>query len=184
MADSSRVVISWSAGRIELDAAPSQSPQFSADVTEHPVEDGASVADHVRRKSDSLAVDGILSDTPLAGTPEPGRALRLLGELERLIGSAELLTVTTVFGTRGNLTLASLSATPLGVGIRVSLSLKQIRIARSKWVAVEAVPRSARAKASTGMQPTEEAEPAQAAKSKSALKGITDGISGFFGGGK
>ena len=50
---------------ITLDALISQSPQYSSEVTEHPVEKGADITDHVRPKSLNLSIEGMISETPI-----------------------------------------------------------------------------------------------------------------------
>lgn len=51
----------------ELDVAVSEDHSFEADVTEHPVEIGADVSDHVRARPVTVTIEGIVSDTPIGG---------------------------------------------------------------------------------------------------------------------
>jgi len=63
--------ISWTdaAGNallVELDAAPTQTWESTAEVTEHPVETGSAIGDHVRPANDTISVEGILTNTPVS----------------------------------------------------------------------------------------------------------------------
>src|SRR5687767_8934803 len=51
---------------IELDASISEQHTGEVEVTDHPVEKGANVADHARPKPNMLTIDGMISNTPLS----------------------------------------------------------------------------------------------------------------------
>lgn len=51
---------------IEFDATVNDSHSASAEITEHPVEDGASVSDHVRPGLDRVSLRIVISDNPIA----------------------------------------------------------------------------------------------------------------------
>jgi len=59
------------AGLIELDAVLSEGHESSADVTEHPVEAGVAITDHVRRKLRTLEIQGVVTSTPIVKNPDP-----------------------------------------------------------------------------------------------------------------
>ena len=59
-----------------IDVATAVDHRRDAEVTEHPVEDGADIADHIRTLPAIVVVTGIVSDTPLSAT-----APRRLGDL-------------------------------------------------------------------------------------------------------
>ena len=48
-------------GDIILDTVYDEHPKYSVNVTEHPIEDGQSIADHVERESDKMDISGILT---------------------------------------------------------------------------------------------------------------------------
>lgn len=50
---------------LELDVATTETYGATAEVTEHPVETGSAVADHVRPASDTFTVEAIVSNTPI-----------------------------------------------------------------------------------------------------------------------
>src|SRR5215469_8257121 len=50
---------------LELDAAIAEMHSASNEITDHPVEDGADITDHVRVKPDTVTIEGIISNTPV-----------------------------------------------------------------------------------------------------------------------
>lgn len=50
---------------LEFEATISTQHQGDAVVTEHPVEQGADVTDHIRRSPETLEINGVVSNTPL-----------------------------------------------------------------------------------------------------------------------
>lgn len=51
--------------KIEMDATVSTNDDISTTVTDHPVEDGANIADHIRDEPDKLTIEGIVTRTPV-----------------------------------------------------------------------------------------------------------------------
>lgn len=52
---------------ISFDIVTSETPVLSNTITEHPVEEGANVADHIRPNLDTLSMEVFVSNTPLTG---------------------------------------------------------------------------------------------------------------------
>lgn len=50
---------------IWLDCSVRETHTLSADVTEHPVETGADVADHIRPRARTVSIEGLISNTPI-----------------------------------------------------------------------------------------------------------------------
>jgi len=50
---------------LELDARISETPEFKNEVTLHPVEDGSSVADHIRVMPEKVVINGLVSSSPV-----------------------------------------------------------------------------------------------------------------------
>jgi len=65
-------------GEVTVDASISEGHYVSADVSDHPVERGSDITDHVRKRNPSLSIEAIITNTPL-GTSYP---------LQTAIGSA------------------------------------------------------------------------------------------------
>jgi len=50
---------------ITVDATMNETHSMEAEVTEHPVEQGANISDHIRPKLKRYTIDGIISNTPI-----------------------------------------------------------------------------------------------------------------------
>ena len=50
---------------LDLDVATAEGYESSAEVTEHPVETGSAIADHVRPANDTISLEGIISNAPI-----------------------------------------------------------------------------------------------------------------------
>jgi hypothetical protein len=63
------LLLEWTMGgadvALEIDASPSQGYEATAEVTEHPVEQGAPVTDHIRPNNPTITVEGVISNTPV-----------------------------------------------------------------------------------------------------------------------
>lgn len=68
-----KLLISWdddaapglAAGAVELDAVSLLGFESAAEVTEHPVETGPSVGDHIRPMNGTVTLEGIITDAPI-----------------------------------------------------------------------------------------------------------------------
>jgi hypothetical protein len=68
------ISITWSdeagaAQSISFDVDVSETHELTSDVTKHPIEGGADIADHIRTNLDVFSFDAFVSDTPLASNP-------------------------------------------------------------------------------------------------------------------
>lgn len=61
MADAKHVVI----GDIWIDVSLSETHGVSAEVTDHPVEEGANIADHIRPQPRTFSIQGLVTNTPI-----------------------------------------------------------------------------------------------------------------------
>lgn len=50
---------------VVLDAVTEEAPEFNADVTQHPVESGPEVSDHIQLKNPTLTLKGTISNNPI-----------------------------------------------------------------------------------------------------------------------
>jgi hypothetical protein len=67
-------VITWeddggAAQTLELDADLQEAHDLGSDITEHPVEEGADVTDHVRPRLRRVTIEGYVTDTPMITNP-------------------------------------------------------------------------------------------------------------------
>ncbi len=111
----------------------------SVDVTEHPVERGANIADHAQVKPKVLGFAGIVSETPFdfvdtAGGPD--RIRRALDFLDSIAG--QLCTVVCeVFGTYENMTITRYPARRGKMRkIDVDCEFKQVRLAEAGLITI------------------------------------------------
>lgn len=117
-------VISWkddsgNEQSVTFDALKDESFSREVDITEHPVETGANISDHVRPKVAQLRVSGVLTDAlrevftsgSIVTRARPGRALANFKQLEALRDAATLVTVTTPARKHENMLIQSLSWT-------------------------------------------------------------------------
>ena len=144
-----QVVISSDDSQIAFDATVSERHQSKLVVTEHPVENGANVADHARKEPDVLDINGIISNHPIllnfdeslrpsvVGTSPFERAQSAFDEFQRLQNIAALLTVATETRTYENMMITSLAA-PKDAAKRfilyIALTLREFRRASVETV--------------------------------------------------
>lgn len=114
-------------GEVEFDAVINEVTTTDSNVTEHPVEEGADVADHVQIKSETLSLSIVIVGD---------RASEKLAQLQRFQQERELLTFLGV-ETAKQVVIENMSRTRTaltGDGFEFSLSLRKIRIARLQEV--------------------------------------------------
>lgn len=135
---------------VEFDATLSANHQSTATITNHPVEEGADVTDHIRDESDTLTINGIVSnDPPIAlksfrakpsrrGGDPRSRAEDAYEELRRFKKEGRLLKVTTKLRDYTNMAISSVSTVQdnkTGEITNIVLSLQEIVIAFTQTVA-------------------------------------------------
>jgi len=173
-------------GVVELDAALSETHSKEALVTDHPVEFGADVSDHIRRLPDSVEINGIVSNTPLvflsAVTESPTRAEDAYEELRRIMDEGELVTVATTLREYSNMALTNLAVArdaASGNVMNATMSLREIIIAETQTVEAPVPAAAANSKpVNQGKQAAKPANAAQAAKSQSILSSVGEALFG------
>lgn len=180
-------------GSVELDASVSEVHTADAEITEHPVEAGANISDHIRQKPDTLTMEGLVSNTPLpapssdltfrrtAGSVqfdsrselEPARAGTAYRDLLSIKESGTLVTVVTALRVYERMAIKNLSVprdVKTGQAVRFTAQLVQVLTVESKTVTVDLV--SAKKKVSLGKK----AAPTTPApiRAKSVLLGIVN----------
>lgn len=72
---------------LEIDVTPTEGYESSAETTEHPVETGSAIADHVKPGNDTLTLEGVISNTPVRVPTTHTRGLtRQAGNLDLTVG--------------------------------------------------------------------------------------------------
>jgi hypothetical protein len=138
-------------GGLLIDASVSETHTIDADVTEYPVESGATISDHVQVKSPEVEMEGVITDAPLGYV--------LVGNIENVVRSVSVLfggskrsidgynvlvnlqanripfDVYTTLRKYQNMVIKSLRVirtSQTGASVHFSASLKQINIATSQ----------------------------------------------------
>lgn len=127
---------------VEFDTVISEQHQADLEVTEHPVEQGGKIVDHVRAKPLSLTFEALISNTPLRreDRADSGRAEAALARLQEFKAQGRLVQARTTLRQYDDMVLTSL-ATPRdaksGDALRFSVTLKQVRVVSSQRVKVD-----------------------------------------------
>jgi len=171
-------------GDLALDCTVTETHTATSTVTQHPVESGANITDHIRPDPVKLAITGIVSDTPI-GAREVQKALNVGGvsvqirqqdtptspvgfgraawsKLEEIRNAAKPVTVLTRDKKYESMAMVSLSIpkeAKNGGALYFTAQFEQVRIVfnRSTRVVVAKAPKSHK-KQDTGKQPTAELE--------------------------
>jgi hypothetical protein len=190
-------------GEVELDATISQVHTLEADVSDHSVEEGSDISDHVRPRPKMVQLDGQVSDVAIE-TGYPGQsAVSSIVSLvkgddpvkaawEVLSGyfeNGELIELVTSLATYENVLIASFAVTrdaSSGRILRFSMTLKQIKIVSTATAAALAIPKNnVGGKGADGNKNSagkKQAKKASQAKRQSVLASAVDAGAGFFGG--
>lgn len=118
-------------GALEFDASLSEQHAVELDVTDFPVERGANFSDHKRRKPTQIQIEGYITNTPLVGTPDPGRGVTAFQRLEAMADDPGLVSVSTEYKVYSNMALTSLRvprSAQTGDGFQFTVNFKEIRI--------------------------------------------------------
>lgn len=170
-----------SIGEIVLDAALEETHTLQARATEHPVETGSDVTDHVQSLPASLRLDGIISNTPLSALGltmyrHEDRAHTAFKEFETIVQNGRLIDIVTSLKTYKNMVIEDFVVTQNAQNsdaLSFSCTAKQISLVSSKLINIAPqqqpkLPR-ARKKKSVGKQPTIKVPEPVAQKAQSLL---------------
>lgn len=141
---------------IELDASLSETHSASVEVTDHPVESGASVSDHARALPEQLTIEGLVTNNPLWGptssaaesfqvgrpvrTTAPSRSGAIYRKLLQLKDAGTAIDVKTGLREYTDMVITSLNVprdASTGDALRFSITLKQIKTATLQVVQTE-----------------------------------------------
>ena len=129
-----RAVIVTTIGTVQMDVSPYQTHKFPSRITEHPVEDGSVISDHVTLLPTILEIDGRVSDASVALADTlfgKGTAQDALRELVRLQRNREPFTVVTGLAVYQNMLIENLEVPRDGTdgkSIRFSMTIKEVQI--------------------------------------------------------
>lgn len=125
-------------GGVEFDAVLSESHGGTNEITKHPVETGADITDHIRRQPETLALTGVISNTPLVFlaslTEKPDRAERGYQALKKIKDDGTLVRVLTTLREYDNMVIQSMTVNrdvQTGNIVKADLQLVEIFTAES-----------------------------------------------------
>lgn len=170
-----------------IDVAVREEHGFDNEITEHPVEQGADIVDHVRARPVTLMIEGVVSDTPVQDAVRAARTAALPSReaLDRLLAlrNARLpVSIITSIRAYDNMVIESLviprDATT-GDALGFTARFRQIRVVTTERAVVD-IPR-AKGKTNRGLVTVGEAqieEPTE--RRKSLLKRGVNRIKDLF----
>ena len=170
-------------GEIVVDAFLKETHAFSSEITEHPVESGCTISDHIYNLPFSLSLDGIISNTPMtlvgltafdsAQRQDNSFSLIAFEQIEKLFKERKPITIATSLKTYHKMVLENLSI-DRGEGRADSLhftcTAKQIRFVNQKSITIhepnEPAESRAQPKQKRGLQESKPVPKEQAEKLK------------------
>lgn len=169
-------------GTLELDATVTETLAVETDITDHPVERGVNVADHIRLKPCTLTIEFWISNQPPVVSDQlpTGYQTRSGSAFDYLYGLAangQLVTVTTSQRTWENMGLLRLQPSHTaaeGDALHATLTMKTVRVVDNKTVAVLTRKPSGQKLDKKGKRATADAG-ATGGKGRSILKRWSDG---------
>ena len=174
-------------GDLPIDALLSEAPALAADVTEHPVEEGADVSDNIRRRPDSLRIEGVITKAGSGLAPNDIRK-----RLEEMLDKGTPLTVTTARKQYVRMAMSTLDMpdeAKLGGAVRFSATFKQIRTVQTRTTRLRTPPKRTKTPAAEdenkGDKKVGQDAPAAVVRRstlKSGTGAASDAVFSFFGG--
>jgi hypothetical protein len=171
-------------GEIIIDAAIEETHSMQVRATDHPVESGSSVVDHVQVLPDSVRLEGIISNTPtsLLGLPifeGSNRADTAFKQFEAIVHGGQLIDIVTTLKTYKSMVIEDFVVVrnaSNAEALSFSCTAKHIPIVSSQLIEIQLpkMPR-ARKKKSLGKQPAVKAPEKVEQRSKSLLSALFGG---------
>lgn len=175
-----------------LDASLSETHAQDAEATDHPVEQGANITDHVRPKPQMLTIEGFVSNTPVIDArtakvqflpDQPGPAEAAHQILKNRLQAGSLHTVQTKLDTYTNMLLISKNEprnSQIGDSLQFTLTFKEIRIVFNQTITVITKDPQHQPKTDKGKKVPTQATPTAA--QESLLLQVKNAIAGKLGG--
>jgi hypothetical protein len=178
---------------VVFDVFENESHKATAKVTDHPVESGAQVSDHVMQEPDTLDLVARVSNTPIVraeergdGIPDHLRVDQAYAALMVMKRAGEPVTVATSLRFYQEMVITSVTITrdaSTGDALAVSLSLREIRTATSKTVKARTPKKSsprAQSPVEIGTTTTEPTPPVVTERAETMLKKGGSAVFGLF----
>jgi hypothetical protein len=126
----------------QFDASIVETFTKNAEVTDHPVESGADVTDHIRRLPREIEIRGWVSDNPIVlfpsaefGLPPRSRAQDAYAELCRIMDEGQLVKVVTSLTELENMALTSINVSrdkDTGQILDATIGLREVVVATTE----------------------------------------------------
>ncbi len=178
-------------GIVQLDASIDEVHTDDAEITDHPVEEGSDISDHIRKLPPTIQINGIVTDTPIAflasataSSPLTTNIIPSLGtrsfdayqELLTVMEMGETVDVITSLRDYELMAIKNLSVNrnkDKGKCLDVTITLRQITIASSLTMDLP-VPRivANKLKKNKGKKPPQTGSDAQTSKAQSMLSSL------------
>jgi len=184
-------------GVVQLDASISENHEDEADITNHPIEDGGEITDHIRKLPITFSLNGRVTNTPLvylasqfAKSPvttdnvkADDRVAAAYDKLQEIQKTGELVTVVTSLRTYESMAIKNISVVrnaETGNVLDCTLVMQEVLIVKTLVTAlptpVTKANNKAKDKGKKDKKPASEDK-----KSKSILSKGVDGIGKFLG---
>jgi hypothetical protein len=181
-------------GVLRLDCAEEEVHGLEAMITEHPVEEGINISDHIRRLPYTLEISGIVTNTPIVNlekedpqspntldTSSPADRVALsYSELNEMLSNGTIVDAITSLATYSNMVIQNRTITrnaENGNVLNVTISLRELLTAETEQVPVpEPVVTSKRQTTDRGKKTKKEANTVQTQKTQSVLSSMTDSL--------
>lgn len=128
----------------QFDASLTEAFTKTAEVTDHPVESGADISDHIRRLPEEVEIHGWVSDNPilalasLRSGPSPRTLAKdAYDELRRIMDEGQLVRIVTELRDFDNMALTSIGVTrdkDSGTILDATIRLREVIIATTETV--------------------------------------------------
>lgn len=128
----------YTVGTIKLDLIVSESHSFNNRVTEHSVEDGSEITDHIENELIAGSLVGMVTNFSLAVDGlDTNRAQDAFDEMERLWRQRSLVDIVTVMRVYEDVAITGIQvqrSEQTGEAISMSVSFRQVRVVQLKRV--------------------------------------------------
>jgi len=128
-------------GTITFDLVLSENHNFNSIVTEHPIEDGSEITDHIENELENGTLNGLISNFSLnAGDITTNRAQDVFEALVALWKEKTTVTITTVLRVYESVVITSMPFmrdSSQGDSLPISISFRKIRIVKLQEVILE-----------------------------------------------
>lgn len=136
-------------GVVTLDASIEETHTVASEVTEHPVEEGVSISDHIRRLPETLEINGVVTNHPIfllpsitAPSPIGGdtaaqsdRVKAAYDQLRKIHDDGDLIKVITSLREYENMVITGFSTirnAPNGNVMNATISLREVLTAKTE----------------------------------------------------